>query len=132
MLNCLIKRNHNLAVVFLDETTSDDEVLLAELENIDGETKKYDIDFVKVRQRTVIITKYMMTLLSWRTTRRQRTMGSLCCRLSSTLRIGFPPSMTTISQRSEVNIAMFRGKIIIILCNIIVSLVAFSEMDANP
>ena len=48
MLNCLIKRNHNLAVVFLDETTSDDEVLLAELENIDGETKKYDIDFVKV------------------------------------------------------------------------------------
>ena len=48
MLNCLIKRNHNLAVVFLDETTTDDEVLLAELENIDGETKKYDIDFVKV------------------------------------------------------------------------------------
>ena len=48
MLNCLIKRNHNLAVVFLDETTSDDELLLAELENIDGETKKYDIDFVKV------------------------------------------------------------------------------------
>ena len=48
MLNCLIKRDHNLAVVFLDETTSDDEVLLAELEKIDGETKKYDIDFVKV------------------------------------------------------------------------------------
>ena len=61
MLNCLIKRNHNLAVVFLDETTTDDEVLLAELENIDGETKKYDIDFVKVcshalssRQRPLI------------------------------------------------------------------------------
>ena len=32
MLNCLIKRNHNLAVVFLDETTSEDEVLLAELD----------------------------------------------------------------------------------------------------
>ena len=50
MLNCLIKRNHNLAVVFLDETTSEDEVLLAELEKIDGETKKYDIDFVKVEK----------------------------------------------------------------------------------
>ena len=50
MLNCLIKRNHNLAVVFLDETTSEDEVLLAELEKIDGETKKYDIDFVKVKK----------------------------------------------------------------------------------
>ena len=48
MLNRLIDRNHNLAVVFLDETTSEDEALLAELENIDGECKKYDIDFVKV------------------------------------------------------------------------------------
>ena len=35
-------------VLLLDETTGDDEALLAELENIDDECKKYDIDFVKL------------------------------------------------------------------------------------
>ena len=109
MLNCLIKRNHNLAVVFLDETTSDDEVLLAELENIDGETKKYDIDFVKVCCLGQRLQQYVITQLRWRTMMRQRTMGSLCFRLSSILRIGFPPSMTTILQRSEINIAQSYG-----------------------
>ena len=35
----------------------------------------------------------------WRTTRRLPTMGSLCCQRSSTLRTGFPPSMTKTSLR---------------------------------
>ena len=48
MLDRLVDRNHNLAVLLLDETTGDDEALLAELENIDDECKKYDIDFVKL------------------------------------------------------------------------------------
>ena len=65
--------------------------------------------------------QYMITELRWRTTRRQPTMGSPCCRLSSTLRTGFPLSMTTISQRCGINIAMSHGKIIITLYNIIYS-----------
>eukprot|EP00092_Neocalanus_flemingeri_P058940 GFUD01070340.1.p1 GENE.GFUD01070340.1~~GFUD01070340.1.p1 ORF type:complete len:2430 (-),score=751.56 GFUD01070340.1:121-7410(-) len=74
MLKRLIDRNHNLAVVFMDEKSKDaasllelgassiavsmipnarpivasNEALLAELENIDGECKKYDIDFVQL------------------------------------------------------------------------------------
>ena len=110
MLNCLIKRNHNLAVVFLDETTSEDEVLLAELEKIDGETKKYDIDFVKVEKSLYnsLLTPFQCDtnpMMSWflcelfpparlRTTTRPPTTGSACSPPLSTSRTGFPPSTT--------------------------------------
>jgi len=46
MLNKLIDRGHNLAVVFLDETTDNDDQIMAELEHIDDDCRKYDIDFV--------------------------------------------------------------------------------------